>query len=355
MLRAFTVTNFKCFSELTIAPLARVNLLAGKNNVGKTALLEALFLHAGYFNPSLTLKILTFRGVSTFPMDPEELWGWLFTDKNHGAPICFRSLGDDGFESSLQLSLVPLGTVQQPLEEGANSGGELAGSSATAPGALEVVYKYENSNGEVFSGVGTIDQNGQVKFPGVVGREPTASLLCTRARFYSEDARHFDNLVRKKQYEKLMALARLFEPSLKALSTSGIWGQQLILADVGLSEFIPLAFVGEGLTRFVSIILRILAVPGGVLLVDEIDNGIHHSALPRIWKAIAEAATESDVQIVATTHSEECVWAAHEAFASFLEYDLCVHRLERIEDTINVVSLDKDKMSRVFDARLEVR
>ena len=47
MFRSFTVKNFRCFQDLTIAPLARVNLIAGKNNVGKTALLEALYLHSG--------------------------------------------------------------------------------------------------------------------------------------------------------------------------------------------------------------------------------------------------------------------------------------------------------------------
>jgi AAA15 family ATPase/GTPase len=50
MYRSFKVSNYRCFSDLTIAELERVNLIAGMNNVGKTALLEALFLHCGAYN-----------------------------------------------------------------------------------------------------------------------------------------------------------------------------------------------------------------------------------------------------------------------------------------------------------------
>ena len=63
MLTRFEAHNFRGFEHLALDPLARVNLIAGKNNVGKTALLEAIFLHLGWHNPLLPLRVNSMRGV----------------------------------------------------------------------------------------------------------------------------------------------------------------------------------------------------------------------------------------------------------------------------------------------------
>src|ERR1700730_9652324 len=81
MFRSFTVKNFRCFRDLTISSLERVNLIGGKNNVGKTALLEALFLHLGANTPLVPMNINIFRGIEQSSSDPKELWGWLFFNK----------------------------------------------------------------------------------------------------------------------------------------------------------------------------------------------------------------------------------------------------------------------------------
>ena len=59
----FTIDNFRGFKNLTLNSLKRVNLISGKNNVGKTSLLEALFIHCGAFNPDLILRVNAFRGI----------------------------------------------------------------------------------------------------------------------------------------------------------------------------------------------------------------------------------------------------------------------------------------------------
>ena len=43
MYKSFRVKNFRCFKDLQINDLGRVNLIAGKNNTGKTALMEAMY------------------------------------------------------------------------------------------------------------------------------------------------------------------------------------------------------------------------------------------------------------------------------------------------------------------------
>src|SRR5262245_29289281 len=67
--------NFRCFENIVLSGLGRVNLIAGKNNVGKTAFLEAVFLHSGPTNPELPLSLSMFRGIERVPADPEDMWG----------------------------------------------------------------------------------------------------------------------------------------------------------------------------------------------------------------------------------------------------------------------------------------
>src|SRR6266516_1632072 len=95
MFRSFTVKNFRCFRELTLTDLERVNLIGGKNNVGKTALLEALFLHVGPTSPQLPIGINANRGITQVSEDPRETWGWLFYGKHIEVPIELTSIGAD--------------------------------------------------------------------------------------------------------------------------------------------------------------------------------------------------------------------------------------------------------------------
>jgi len=78
MYKSFKIKNFRCFKEVTLDHLERLNLIAGKNNAGKTSFLEALFLHIGPNNPDLSLRVNKFRGIEFFSLEPEELWGSLF-------------------------------------------------------------------------------------------------------------------------------------------------------------------------------------------------------------------------------------------------------------------------------------
>jgi AAA15 family ATPase/GTPase len=113
--------------------------------------------------------------------------------------------------------------------------------------------------------------------------------------------------------------------------------------------------MGEGIGRLLSIILAIANAKGGTILIDEIENGLHYSVLSNVWKAIADAARRADVQIFATTHSLECIRAAHEAFESSDKYDFRYHRLERIKDEIRSVTYDQENLAISDEMNLEMR
>jgi len=93
----------------------------------------------------------------------------------------------------------------------------------------------------------------------------------------------------------------------------------------------------------------------GILLIDEIENGIHHSVMPELWKTVAALAERYNAQIFATTHSIECVLAAYEAFSSREPYDFSLYRLEQVKGKIRSVQYEKDTLKAAIETNLEVR
>jgi len=360
MLESFRAKNFKCFEDFTIKPLATVNLVTGLNNVGKTALLEAMFLHAGYFNPALAAVINVFRGVEKFRKDHEVLWGWLFSNHNLAATIELTGTDPADVKTVLKISLCPMSQV---IEAGSGQEGLLEPSPGlgVTNGSVsrKLLYEYSDSSGQQERNAIWLTPDGKI----VSQNPPTergvaAHFVVSRKRFFEQDADLLDELTRKKRQNELVEKSRVFESRLNGLSVSTAWGPKMIVADLeGQPELMPLAYAGEGLTRIISMLLRILPAAGGLVLIDEIDNGIHHTTLESVWRAIAETANTSKVQVVATTHSQECIIAAHKAFASRLEYDFRLFRLSRPprKNTIEVVCYDREKLEIAINAGKDVR
>jgi len=104
---SFEVNNFRCLQKFRIEDLGQVNLIAGMNNVGKTTLLEALFLHIGSTNPELALRVDRWRGLGILNEVTETPWRnlfWQFQDKE---PIKLVSKNRKGQQRILTITVSP--------------------------------------------------------------------------------------------------------------------------------------------------------------------------------------------------------------------------------------------------------
>jgi AAA15 family ATPase/GTPase len=352
MLRVFSIRNFRCFENFKIEPLERVNLIAGKNNAGKTALLEAIFLHLGAHNPELPLRINFWRDIDYISPVASETWGWLFFNKESNNAIELMSISDNQDKLDLEIRLGSLNEQTFPLQNG-----ELKGSTTTEPEQQSLRFEYRNQDQSI-RGTAEIRINGD----GSVRRRqdgpqpfPLSAFLHPRSESGREDAERFSNLEVVRRQDEVISYLQLLEPRLKKLAVLVRAGKPSIFADVGLTELLPISLMGDGIGRFLRILLTLLNIPNGVMLVDEIENGLHYSTLTDVWRVIGKAARELNVQVFATTHSYECIRAAHQSFASDNVYDFRYHRLERSDNTINVFTYDKDMLEVAPIADLEIR
>lgn len=358
MYRSFTIKNFRCFRDLKLAPLERVNLIAGMNNVGKTALLEALFIHAGPNNPELPLRVNAFRDIEHFAVDAEEMWGWLFFNKHLDEAIELESLNENNERSSLRIRLAEseASTLGLPGDNDTASSSKLVRSLTTMVGSHDLILEYQGVEGQTKSSRASITSDGKIKIERAQLRFfPSATFLSSGLRFPKEDAERFSNLERVGRQDEVIDTLKILEPRLHRLAVLVTGGTPMISGDIGIGELVPLPLMGEGMARLLSIVLAIANVPRGAILIDEIENGLYHSVMVNVWKAIALAARRSEAQIFAATHSWECIQAAHEAFVSTGTYDFRLHRLDRVNEEIQAITYDRETLSAALKSELEVR
>jgi hypothetical protein len=94
---------------------------------------------------------------------------------------------------------------------------------------------------------------------------------------------------------------------------------------------VPIGSLGDGVWRLLVMAIAIARCKDGLLLIDEIDTGLHYSVMADMWNLIYGAARELNVQVFATTHSNDCIRSLAEVCCSEEEAgaNVTLQRLER--------------------------
>ena len=370
MYKSFEVRNFRCFSKLQISDLKRVNLITGVNNIGKTALLEALFLHCGADNPSLALTINSMRGIEIVKVElggwADAPWNLLFHEFDTSESIEMIGENTETGRRWLRLRGLPGPVELEKLAEYIKYGRDKSQISLFAPSdsqkglyssegakVLELQYQDEKVQKNYYM---ILDPKG-IRVEPIPPPPPFPTFyLSTRVNPLSKsEVERFGALEIRGEQESVLRVLQLIEPGLKRLSVIVVAGEPILHGDIGSERLMPLPVMGEGMVRLANLTIHIGNASNGVVLVDEIENGVHHSVLPKVWKALLESARQFNTQIFATTHSLECIKAAHKAFSQSVEYDFRLHRLERVKSEIRVMTYDQEALGAAIDTGFEVR
>lgn len=361
MYTSFQVKNFRCFDNLKLDNLARVNLIAGKNNVGKTALLEAMFIYCGSYDLGLLITVNNLRGIERFRFDvsnnSQTIWDNFFRDFNNKQQIELIGYHEIFERHSLRIKIIneqrELDDIIRILQPRTN---ESDGVIAYSRPSQVICLEHEDQKQKTDKYYMLLDRQGKLDSLSVPTALTPAFLFRIGRTAMADDAEKYGNLIRLKQEKMVLKVLKKIEPRLLRLEVLPVAGISTIHGDIGLSELVPFQLMGDGLNRLASIIVNMGNIRDGVLLIDEIENGLHYSVLKDVWEGIAEAAKVFNVQVFATTHSLECIRAAHEAFAQSNAYDFRYHRLDRTNaGDIRVVSYNEEVLEAAVEADSEVR
>ena len=357
MITGFEIKGFKKFEHLSIPQFSRTTLVGGRNNVGKTSLLDAIFLFFDRINPQMVTNQFARRGVSILPLEPESMWSPIFNNfgMKQGIDI---SVTYGNITETMNITFNPtyLPSLVQANKEG-TSGQHLQIKTDQRPMpsyALDIVYKTNGIKGTSHLTVGI---EGLGLHVDKMGATKTQAIFISSRHIVpaNEDAERYGKLDVVGEENDILEFLRIIEPNLKTLSSVTIGNISMVHGDIGLQRKIPVSYMGEGVSKLLSIILAIANTKGGIVLIDEFENGFHYSVMQKIWEGIGKAAKKYDCQVIATTHSYECLEAAYNGFSGDLEKDFTYLRLDSSGDETKAKIFDYKMLKVAIESNMEVR
>lgn len=115
--------------------------------------------------------------------------------------------------------------------------------------------------------------------------------------------------------------------------------------------------MGDGIIHLFHIILGLVNSRGGIVLIDEFENGLHYSVQPEIWNMIFQLAEKLNVQVFATTHSWDCVSAFQKAMQQHETEGMLLHLGHSIKksDRGKIIAAEYDELQLATQTDLEIR
>ena len=324
--------NFRCFSKFSM-DLKPVTLISGRNNTGKSSILDGLFLFHDYANPDVFLKLLSFRGMRQLEASPRNLWEPLFNNIAQKDTMTLRGNGESALRLEKNKGFALSNGGQSILD------GKIDIHSTNY--ALSCVYE---RGGKRFSGdylIGNEKLNSAVV---LLGHANTALLPNDKyIQYLGPHIALSDNIVADLfgQVElshneatkiKLLNVLAILDESIKDITTISTGGfvQLYFTSKQGIK--MPIHTMGDGVRKLLHIALIMLTKHRSILLLDEVENGLHYSLHTKFWEMISTLAKQEKCQIVATTHSYECINGALEGTKSAS----LTHSLACLCDQINL-------------------
>ena len=184
---------------------------------------------------------------------------------------------------------------------------------------------------------------------------PPVGFVATNRLLPRELARLWTNVVLTPGEDRTIGALRLIEPEIDRIAISESDGTIAKVLLHGAEGPVPLGTLGEGVSRILALALYLARTQGGFLLLDEIENGLHWSVMPKVWRFLVETARAGDTQIFATTHSKDWLEGLADLHRTHptLAADVSVHRLDAGRETS--VCFDAARIAEYVEMELEAR
>lgn len=362
MIEQMTFEHFRGFEKLELLDVKPITLISGKNNAGKSSILEGIFLFLDHLTPDSFAKINNFRGLVS-PNGSTQLWETAFYQMNAQKPVQISVTFSDGVPTLLRYErddhFIPPADMNMS-KEAMNQ----VLSSAASLYTLKFTYQkadYVEEGHFIAAPMGTVRTLTSPSSEAVSKAEssvPLAQFINASTINANTDkimTEWLGKLELEGRKQDIVDILKLIEPAIEGLSTIVVNGMAQLFAKIG-PQLLPLRLAGDGLNKLLFIILSIAVNPHAILLIDEIETGFHYSVFPKLWEVIARTAYENDCQIIAATHSYECIVGAVNGIAQAGQNsEFCFYRLDRNSTGCRAYRYADDLLQTAVAADIEVR
>lgn len=327
MIHELKIEGFRGLHRLNLPDLAQINLIVGKNNSGKTTVLEALRLLLGSDPREGIYSLLSSRGEISFkrivrdgfstetgtPLASEALF-FGRPDLNDSAPH-FHIQADGGrkflnvefvwirrSEDPDQASLRYIETEPDDFEPDAIPGFRITSDER------KILYP--------------IDRVNRIFIRRLIQERRNQNVVYLPSNGMSQDeiGRIWDSIALTDDEDEVINALKIIAPTIEKLvmvQAPSARTERVLMAK--LKEFrspVPFSSLGEGTTHLLSVVLATMQASGGMVLIDEVENGVHYSVHDELWRLIAKLSQKLKTQVFATTHSWDCISGFEQALNS---------------------------------------
>lgn len=361
-LESLEIKNFRPFQNLRIEKLGRVNLIVGKNSVGKSSVLEALQLYANQGSLSTIIEVLEGRNEYSARRTrtvaraeiSENLASsvkYLFFGRNNlndlPAPIQIGTIN----ESNSVLIITISWYAEQTDEEG---GRKLQPINPEDYGdindrVLGLAINFGKQPQRIFR------LNRDYRFPNGIEGNHLPSIFIPTGGLSNEDLGKLWNIITLTPLEDDVTKGmQIIEPQAERVAVLTDSSASIVVKIQGNNR-VPLQSLGDGMRRIFGIILALVNSQDGFLLVDEIENGLHYSVQLDLWRIIFEVARRLNVQVFATTHNWDCIEAFQKAASEDQQSEGMLIRLQHRRDKLVTTLYDEHDLAIATKQEIEVR
>ena len=366
-LPGLSIKGFRGIADLSIPQLGRVTLIAGKNGVGKTTLLDAVRIYAARGSNFALTDVLQDREeliTAVADEDSEELSAPDFGALFHGrslSPGSLISIGPNSETKRLTIRVNP--NLHKPDI-----------SSTSDKPLLEI--EFQGKKEEIFivpwlpyRVPRRMPQAHESKLPPAIRCESSGPSLMD-----NESIAGFWDSVALTDYETqaVQALRLVYGDEVDRVAMVGdekrphpiynrralygpLYGRRAVVKIKKQERPVPLKSLGDGAVRLFGVALALANSKDGFLVIDEAENGVHHSVQPDFWKMVMRTAHDNNVQVLATTHSWDCVAGFAQAAIDSEEVNGVLIRLEKDINGIRAVGYSEDNLKAAAKHGIEVR
>ena len=380
MIQSLEIKNFRSLKDLTIRSLSNINLFTGKNNTGKSSILEAIALFASKGDINTIFQFLQERG--------ESFIGDLDTSKDYTG-LNIKALSSQftdriiGFKKEDSLTI---GTIDNLLfgEERSNTNflsirfvkyrtEFLETDKVTDQGSSRrrVIEDNEVDTEILEYSIGLLIRFGNNS--SLVPLERSRPFRFTSRNFGTPDNFQFirtkniereingklwDNITLSEKENYVIEALKIIEPNVERIAfiEENLRERNAVIKLTNNKNVLPLKSMGDGLNRILTIILALVNSDNGYLFIDEFENGLHYSVQEKLWEVIFKISKLLNIQVFVTTHSEDCI----SSFESVLNRKINnlsgkLIRLELKENIIKQVEFSEKELKIASEQDIETR
>ena len=339
MIESLNIKNYRMFRDFNIPKLARINLIGGNNNCGKTSFLEAIRLLESKFGASVLYDIIRSRG--DIGSDTLKMYSSIYSNKNDniksiviGNFIMYVTLHDNTIIDKIRvydyqeyLNIKRLQDKMIPHFTDKNQVDQFFSNDYISEIALYNQAKDSIPNDKAIYIPFTIESKRNDEF--------------------------WKKTVLTPREDDVLKILQIIEPKIKKFSI--IEGNGTILIE-GEDEPRPLKNLGDGANRILTIALALVNAKDKALLIDEFEVGLHYSAQEKLWDIIFEYAKLWNVQVFVTTHSLDTLRSFRYVCDRY-EGEGQYFRLSKSRQNadIEAVKYDKETLQTAIDENYEPR